>query len=46
MKDALGGAAGPVSLSFSDPGAVDKLWGGQFCPQPAFSRLWPPKRRP
>jgi len=19
------------------------LWGGQFCPQPAFSRLWPPK---
>jgi hypothetical protein len=21
------------------------LWGGQFCPQPAFSRLWPPKRR-
>ena len=22
-----------------------KLWGGQSCPQPAFSRLWPPKRR-
>jgi hypothetical protein len=21
------------------------LWGGQFCPQPAVSRLWPPKRR-
>ena len=21
------------------------LEGGQFCPQPAFSRLWPPKRR-
>ncbi len=20
-------------------------WGGQSCPQPAFSRLWPPKRR-
>ena len=20
-------------------------WGGQFCPQPAFSRLWPPERR-
>jgi hypothetical protein len=20
------------------------LWGGQFCPQPAFSRLWPPKK--
>ena len=19
--------------------------GGQFCPQPAFSRLWPPERR-
>jgi len=21
------------------------LEGGQFCPQPAFDRLWPPKRR-
>jgi len=21
------------------------LEGGPFCPQPAFSRLWPPKRR-
>jgi hypothetical protein len=20
------------------------LWGGQFCPQPAFSRLWPPNK--
>ena len=20
------------------------MWGGQFCPQPAFSRLWPPKK--
>jgi hypothetical protein len=20
------------------------LWGGQFCPQPAFSRPWPPKK--
>jgi hypothetical protein len=19
-------------------------WGGQFCPQPAFSRLWPPEK--
>jgi dienelactone hydrolase len=26
-------------LSFLD------LWGGQFCPLPAFSRPWPPKRR-
>jgi hypothetical protein len=27
-----------------DPRAVDKSWGGQFCPQAAFSRLWPPKK--
>jgi hypothetical protein len=24
---------------------LKKLWGGQSCPQPAFSRLWPPERR-
>ena len=23
----------------------NQVEGGQFCPQPAFSRLWPPKRR-
>jgi hypothetical protein len=23
---------------------LHKLWGGQFCPQPAFSRLRPPKK--
>src|ERR1035441_3478195 len=30
--------------SFPDPGTLHKLWGGQSCPQPAFSRLWPPKK--
>jgi hypothetical protein len=24
--------------------ALHKLEGGQSCPQPAFSRLWPPKK--
>src|ERR1700683_4996510 len=30
---------------YSHRRAFEVLWGGQFCPQPAFSRLWPPKRR-
>jgi hypothetical protein len=25
------------------PPESHKLWGGQSCPQPAFSRLWPPE---
>jgi hypothetical protein len=33
-----------MSVSFPDLGTLHKLWGGQFCPQPAFSRLWPPKK--
>jgi len=31
-------------LSFPNIEMLHGLEGGQFCPQPAFSRLWPPKK--
>ena len=40
-------AASRMAVAKSGSGSVwvlYGLWGGQFCPQPAFSRPWPPQK--
>src|SRR5258706_12036703 len=39
-------ATSPMPLSFPTSGILHLLWGGQSCPQPAFSRLFGPSCAP